>query len=119
MRDKKTSVFMCVRVLIGVVIALFSASTSTAQCIDYDDYMHWVGTVETPGTISKMVVSGSYSYAVDSEAGLQIFDLTSRKVRFSLVPWILPAYRRPSPYQGSMFILGLTALAYTIFSSSM
>ena len=76
MRDKKTSVFMCVRVLIGVVIALFSASTSTAQCIDYDDYMHWVGTVETPGTISKMVVSGSYSYAVDSEAGLQIFDLT-------------------------------------------
>ena len=48
-----------------------------AECIDYGDYLHWVGSVDTPGEAIDVAVSGSYAYVADYASGLQVIDITS------------------------------------------
>ena len=47
-----------------------------AECIDYGDYLHWVGNVITPGYAEGVAISGSYAYVADYAAGLQVIDIT-------------------------------------------
>ena len=43
-----------------------------AECIDYGDYLHWVGSLDTPGSAYGVTVSGTHAYVADFEAGLQV-----------------------------------------------
>ena len=47
------------------------------ECIDYGDYLHWVGSVETPDDAQGVAVSGSYAYVADYYSGLQVVDITT------------------------------------------
>jgi len=41
-------------------------TTSPADhCIDYTDYLHWVGSVGTPGLARGVAVAGDHAYVAD------------------------------------------------------
>jgi len=68
-----------------VVIFLFAVAiqivcrigTAVGQCIDYGDYLHWVGSVDTPGVATSVAVSGSYAYVADVYMGLQVVNIAT------------------------------------------
>jgi len=53
-----------------------SFGVSRAECIDYGDYLHAVGSVDTPGNAMDVVVSGTLAYVADGGSGLQVIDIT-------------------------------------------
>ena len=62
--------------LAGLAVVLCCASVN-ANCIDYGDYLHWLGSVQTPASIADGVtVSGNYAYVTVDLSGLQIIDIT-------------------------------------------
>ncbi len=62
-------------ILTVLFLAVFSLGEVFAQCINYNDYLHWVSSVESAGTLDKMMISGDYCFASDSEEGLLVYDL--------------------------------------------
>jgi len=50
------------------VPSVWVPSASAQDCLDYGDYLHWVGAVDTPGYARGVAVAGNYAYV----AGLQI-----------------------------------------------
>src|SRR6185436_5713403 len=59
-----------------VLVGVLSFDLCLADCIDYHDYLHWVGTVKTPSVCYGVDVSGSYAYVAEGDAGLQVIDVT-------------------------------------------
>lgn len=54
-----------------------SISTASAQvCLDYGDYLHWVGKVDTPSPAFGVAVTGNYAYVVDEVGGLLVIDIS-------------------------------------------
>ena len=51
-----------VAVTIGCVCPFKSVS---AECIDYGDYLHWAGSVDTRGWANGVAVSGTHAYVAD------------------------------------------------------
>jgi len=51
-------------------------SSVGAECIDYDDYLHWLSRADTPGYAHTVAISGAYAYVADHEGGLQIVDIS-------------------------------------------
>jgi hypothetical protein len=39
-----------------------------AECIDYGDYLHWCGGVDTPGEARGVAVTGTHAYVADSNS---------------------------------------------------
>ncbi len=76
MKSLKVCTSLVFSLFVGLLVAFFPAGNSLAECIDYQDYMHWVRTVETPSTFHKMIVAGSKAFTVSEQTGLQIFDIT-------------------------------------------
>ncbi|MCK4414875.1 MAG: T9SS type A sorting domain-containing protein [Candidatus Eisenbacteria sp.] len=66
--------------LLAVLATLGSAELARGDCIDYSDYLHWVGGVETPDRPIDVSVAGSYAYVADRESGLQIVDVSDPRV---------------------------------------
>jgi hypothetical protein len=56
--------------------AVLGAGYVGAECIDYRDYLHLVGGVDTPGRAYDVAVSGVYAYVADRQSGLQVIDIT-------------------------------------------
>jgi len=46
-----------------------------SECIDYEDYLRWVGGVDTPGYAHDVVIAGNYAYVADSD--LQVIDISN------------------------------------------
>ena len=46
-------------------------------CIDYGDYLHWIGSVDTWGEATRVAVAGSYAYVADGGLGLQVIDVSN------------------------------------------
>src|SRR5262245_17138354 len=66
----------CVSVLLAFV---GSARPIWADsCIDYGDYLHWAGSVDTPGTPNSVAAVGPYLYVADGD--LLVFDATDPSV---------------------------------------
>ncbi|MFH1843494.1 MAG: hypothetical protein ABIF77_09845, partial [bacterium] len=59
------------------VLSLFGTGSTFAQCIDYGDYVHWVGGVDTPGDAYGVAVQGDFAYVGDEESGLQVIDIST------------------------------------------
>ncbi len=52
----------------GIVLftaGVFTHGSMAADCIDYAEYLHWVGRVDTPGEAPGIAVVGSYAYVAD------------------------------------------------------
>ncbi|HET9885926.1 MAG TPA: hypothetical protein VFR10_00335, partial [bacterium] len=56
---------------ITAFVCCFGSETSAA-CIDYGDYVRWVGGVDTRGDAIGVAVSDPYAYVADYASGLQV-----------------------------------------------
>ncbi|MBU1950372.1 MAG: hypothetical protein KJ927_16775, partial [Candidatus Eisenbacteria bacterium] len=66
-----------VSILAAALSCICSSGLAGAECIDYRDYIHWVGCVDTPGDAWGVAVSGFYAYVADDYSGLQVIDITN------------------------------------------
>jgi hypothetical protein len=62
---------------LATLAAWLYAGVAAGDCIDYEDYLHWVGSVDTPGDAYDVAVSGSYAYIADNSSGLRIVDISN------------------------------------------
>ena len=63
--------------LMALLMVLLAPSLVASQdCIDYGDYIHWVGGVDTPGEAWGVAVAGSHAYVADEYSGLQVVDVS-------------------------------------------
>jgi len=66
----------------AIILAVAAGCAATigwagAECIDYEDYLHWVTSVDTPGFARGVAVSGAYAYVADDDCGLQVIDISN------------------------------------------
>ena len=52
-----------------MVMVLMASPVWAQDCIDYGDYIHGVGTVDTPGDARGVAISGNHAYVADGYAG--------------------------------------------------
>jgi hypothetical protein len=57
-------------VVAAAMVCVCAFGSTEADCIDYGDYLHWVGGVITPCGIVGVAVSGTHAYVADFESGL-------------------------------------------------
>jgi hypothetical protein len=62
-------------VVLAALAVLFCVGSVSADCINYADYLHWVGSADTPGTAYGVAVSGTYAYVADGSS-LQVIDIS-------------------------------------------
>jgi hypothetical protein len=58
------------------VLAMVATGSVAQHCIDYAEYLHWIGSVDTPGRANDVEIAGSYAFVADLSAGLQIYDIS-------------------------------------------
>ena len=71
-------------VLFVVTACLICFGSAGAACIDYGDYLHWVGSVGTHGLPDGVAVSGNYAYVADYNSGLHILSAQCVNVATSI-----------------------------------
>lgn len=67
--------WFCAVLRVGCLIALtvwLCVGIAAAECIDYGDYLHWAGSVDTPNFAYGVAVSGTHAYVANSSSGLQV-----------------------------------------------
>ena len=47
------------------------------SCIDYADYLHLCGGVDTPEALHGVIVAGSHAYVAEGSRGLQVIDISN------------------------------------------
>ena len=66
-----------------LILALFlSVSLASAQdspCVDYGDYLHWVGVCPMPGQAWAVAMSGDHAFVADRERGMAVVDVTDMR----------------------------------------
>ena len=64
--------------LCAITVPSIWVPTASAQdCLDYGDYLHWVGAVDTPGDYAwGVAVAGNYAYVSSWGSGLQVIDIS-------------------------------------------
>src|SRR5262249_16895862 len=72
-RTQASSVFVAGAAL---AVALGPRAAASQDCIEYADYLHWVGSVATPGYAQSVALSGRYAYVAARFSGLQVIDIT-------------------------------------------
>ena len=58
------------------VFFLLPNSSIAQDCIDYEDYLHWVGNENTYMSTYGVAISENYAYVVYNTGGLQVIDIT-------------------------------------------
>ncbi len=61
---------------IFLVLVLIPSFGIAQDCVDYRDYLHWVGVVDTPGSAGGVAISGSLAFVADGDDGLQVIDIS-------------------------------------------
>ena len=61
----------------AALVCVGSFGSAGAQCIDYSDYLHWVGSVDTTGEAHGVAVLGTYAFVADGPSGLRVIDITN------------------------------------------
>ncbi len=72
--------WFCAVLRVGCLIALtvwLCVGIAAAECIDYGDYLHWAGSVDTPNFAYGVAVSGTHAYVADYLSGLQVIDIAN------------------------------------------
>ena len=60
-----------------VVVCWYSAVAAYAECIEYGDYLHWIGGVDTPSSALDVAIAGNHAYVADRNYGLYVIDITN------------------------------------------
>ncbi len=79
--------------IILMVMVLLASPVWAQDCIDYREYIHCVGEVDTPGIAYDVAIYGNHAYVADGEGSLQVLDFTNPQHRNS---GRQPASRSPS-----------------------
>jgi hypothetical protein len=66
----------CKAIALSILLVLQPVMVA-ADCINYGDYLHWVGCVDTPDHATGVVISGSHAYVADRSGGLQVTDISN------------------------------------------
>jgi hypothetical protein len=61
---------------LGIV---FANNPADSECINYRDYLHWVGSVDTPDVAHGVAVVGVHAYVADRASGLQVIDISDSR----------------------------------------
>ena len=70
-------------VYVAVVLSLSGTLAAVAyaqECIDYADFLHWAGSVDTPGEARGVAVAGNHAYIARGSSGLQVIDISKAEV---------------------------------------
>src|SRR5262245_36527635 len=68
----------CPRSPLTFVLVLLVANTAASQqCIDYKNYLRWMGAVDTPGAAVGVAISGDLVCVADRTSGLQVIDVAN------------------------------------------
>src|SRR5262245_57720903 len=59
------------------VAFMLSPHHTMAQCIDYGEYLHLAGSVDTPEDALGVAISSGFAYVAASASGLQVIDITN------------------------------------------
>ena len=59
------------------VLAVPSVSSGQIACLNYDEYLHRVGRVETPRMIWTTVVNGNHAYLGDDHGDIHVVDISN------------------------------------------
>jgi len=63
--------------IVALLTVLIIPSLAASQdCIDYGDYLHWVGAVDTPEYALGVAVAGDYAYVADYGSGLLVINIS-------------------------------------------
>ncbi len=85
---------LCVQLLVAlgsiVIGGGLGVRSAGADCIDYGDYLHWVGGVETPVRALGVAVVGTHAYVTLGSYGLRVIDITNPES-----PWIVGGVNTP------------------------
>jgi hypothetical protein len=73
---RKTAIVLILAGLFLFPSRPFADGSTATGCIDYGNYMHWVGGVRTPGDAVAVAVEGRFAYVLNRKHSLQIVDLT-------------------------------------------
>ena len=72
--------FLVVPVLLAIltpaVSTLCSPVSVLAQCVDYGEYLHWVGSADTPEEARDVAILGNYAYVANAGSALQVIDIS-------------------------------------------
>jgi len=99
---------LCLAVCLAALGLVLAYGSAVAQCIDYGDYLHWVGRVQTPGYAYGVAVVENHSYVADGSSGLQVLDITNPES-----PVIVGSVRTPGQFQGGVAVIGSHAYVGT------
>ena len=71
-----TNSLKCLSIAICCLIAgTFAVTSAASACIDYADYLHWVGSVDTPGNAYGVAMTATHAFVADDFSGLQVIDI--------------------------------------------
>jgi hypothetical protein len=70
----RVAVFVCALVLIGIHV---KAGFCRADCVQYDDYIHWTGSVGVTYPAIGVAVAGGYAYVADQDRCLEVVRVTN------------------------------------------
>src|SRR5512140_192870 len=70
----------------------FAASPVSADCINYADYIHWVGGEGTSGGSLGLAIQGNYAYVCSDGYALKVIDITDPLNPVTRGGVSLPAY---------------------------
>ena len=76
-RRIQSQVFTGAVVFSVIAACLYPFGSAGAKCIDYGEYLHLVGSVDTPGHAYGVAISCSYAYVADWESGLHVIDVST------------------------------------------
>ncbi len=66
-----------VALLVVAILCLSNSGWTIAQCVDYSQYLHWVGQVEMPDEAGQIAIQGNFAYVANFSAGLKVVDLVN------------------------------------------
>jgi len=64
-----------VTVMAAALPGVWVSGSSAAPCIDYRDYVHWAGSVDTPSR--DVALSGTVAYVAAYHLGFRVIDITN------------------------------------------
>ena len=67
---------VCLALMTIIVQSCCTFGAASAECIDYGNFLRWVGGVATPGSAHDVAVSGSYAYVASHFSILQVVDIS-------------------------------------------
>jgi hypothetical protein len=97
--------------LVSAVMTAYSHRVAAEECTNYNQYLHAVGSVATPGAGVAVVASGKLAFVADGTAGLQVIDISAPELPIIVGSVDTPGYAQGVAVSGNyVFVADQTGL---------